>query len=476
MVMHRWFALESRSRMVDTVRMDGQGHDGTDSGCRTCSATEGRHDMTRTTTTDGAQYGALLLDAQTFGYLLDAEPDTLRSLHDGRQAALDVVRRALPRMVTLEYGTVTDVLGAGTQHAQRDSDYVQHDDDDAAAAIAETWTHDWRESYDDDGLLTVVCVARLTTGCAEYVAPFVHVGMATGEPADYRTLRSAARTNAETSARDYRTACRASLRALGRDDDAHGAGWLDAESYGLLRAAVMRWTFGNTRNAGHGTDAARRALRQHGRAGISANGMPVDVHAVDDATQYGALIIQRWMTTGLPESVATLVDDLDDDAACRVVIGTAARDGLRMTTRHKSATADAQRRAEHNARAASHVNGADGATAQDTSRVVLSRTARTAYAACSADGLRTDALLARLTARDTNGALRTPMLLRVFMADGNLDDVARGLGRTTAQGRCTNAARVAILKAARAEWDALLDAQTSSADIAEWLDGLTFAR
>lgn len=433
--------------------MDGQGQDAT---ARPLAVlTKGR--------TMNAQHNVTAYDAQTWQALV--------ALHLDDYLSAGRLTRQTP---TYRDGSHDWHIGRTDLPTQDDGHDVTDDDTDAAA-ISETWTHDYREDWTEDGL-TVVCIATLTTGCAQYVGPMrdddgeivatQHVGIAHGDAAEYRRLRTAARQDAEDSARAHRSACRASVRVIGVSENVRSAGWLDAESYGLLRAAVQRWTFGN---AGH---AGRSSGRQYVRAGITSNGMPLDVHTIDDATQNGALIIQRWMTRGLPESIENLIADLDADAASRVVIGTAARDGLRMTTQHRSATADARRRATWTARSASH--DADG-NAQDTTRIVRTSVGTPTYVASSSDGLRTDALLARLTARDADGRLTAPTLLHLFMADGNLDDVARMLGRVGQDGRCTRAARVAILKHARAEWDALTDGTTAD-DAAEWLDGLTMAR
>lgn len=435
----------------------------------------GRHDMTEHGST--TWHGWAMLDSSTFGHLLAADTEALRLVWDASQ-------RITSPSPTRRDGSHDDSIGSTERNlAAQDSGHAVTRWDAETAALTDEWDVIGWDEWSDD---TVTCWAsvRLTmgealalkgngsTGRTGYVSPRF-VGSATGEPTEVRRLRTAALRDAQEQATAARTAARAATAVIGRDDDARSAGWADAETYRALRGAVMRHTYGNAAKRDRATGAIGA---QHVRAGIAGHGITVDVHAVDDATQYAALILRRWVTDGMPDSLATIVAEADTDSACRALIGAAARDGLRMTTQHKRPTALAAQRAAYAARTTARTD--DAPMLGNAAPVRLGSKGHTTgrgWVAASTDSLRTDALLARLSARDRAGKITHPSLLALFLSDGNVDDALRSLGRIGSNGRPSGSARRTFLAACRAEWDALTDGTTAD-DSAEWVDGLTYAR
>lgn len=121
----------------------------------------------------------------------------------------------------------------------------------------------------------------------------------------------------------------------------YGPQWLDDADAGTLRAMVINRARGSRDGA------------QYFRAGVEAHGMRLEPDAIDAAVSEAALILIGWRRNGLPETLALHVAAIpteDESGEPRpmadivrqtrgLILGSAARDGLRKITQSHKRTA-----------------------------------------------------------------------------------------------------------------------------------------
>ena len=355
-----------------------------------------------------------------------------------------------------------------------------------------------------DGYVTVQMQARLWTGAACHGA---HWGRAvSGLLEDYGTVRADARSAADRACRDARTALRLSDAVLGSDvlqaqpvglpvgGRAYGAACLQpvaspvparltllsGEDYAWLRSMVQRRAYGN---------AAGGSRSAHVRAGLTASGMPVQPCDVQDALSAAVLILARWGTDGLPEGLSQTVSDWKEDGqdVRPLLLGSAARDGLRMVTGSGRPTAAATAAQRYRAAvqpsslapvvADAPMPSVVGPAARLTNPCPVRVSGSTSYVAAGTASPLLDVLLSRTVGADGASRLRFPVLAAFVLLDAQDSRSEQGTAAVARLllGSASGAARRTIGKRARLEWSAAqalrecapFDAADDSADAAD---------
>ena len=196
-----------------------------------------------------------------------------------------------------------------------------------------------------DGIVSVSYVVRIWVGIVNHGA---YYGNASGDLTDYTKVRKAALENAEGNARSGRALMRENTRTLGTGKRVGislvkgiPAVPLTAEQYGILRMYVSKRVWGN---------AANGSRSAYIRSGVQAMGMPIAEGMVDDGTHAAVMLICKWVRDGLPESLAESVQEADADTKRALILGSAARDGIRMLTLANRPTSLAQAISKYRAR------------------------------------------------------------------------------------------------------------------------------
>lgn len=307
---------------------------------------------------------------------------------------------------------------------------------------------------------SVVCRAsvRLWTGSVHYGTAD---GSASGSLEEFARVRSEARRAAEQAARRYRSEMRSRTAVLGSDAPIRGgsstradlACVVSGEDFRTLRTYVSRRAFGNA------LDGSRSA---HVRAGLGALGVPIDAETVSDATGAAVEILNRWASEGLPESLAERAEQMREEGEDirPLLLGSAARDGLRMITGANRPTALAAARARFAARLAADprpsIDAPTDARSADARRLIERARPFSGSGSEYVSVGRSERITSVVLSRRADGSLAFPTLAALLLLDTGEE---RGTGGILAAARLllgssSGAARRTIKARAAAEWAA----------------------
>lgn len=324
-----------------------------------------------------------------------------------------------------------------------------------------------------DGNVTVSVRLRLQTGSASYGSS---VGTATA--VDYRKAREAAVKAARAAAVAVRSAARADMTVKGETAvrvslvKGQPVFPVTGEQYVKLSRYVSRRAYGNAAADLSGS----RSAAAHVRAGLQAAGIPVSSWVTGDATGQAVGRLIRWSVDGYPGTVTRALETAADrDSREAVILGSAARDGLRTVTETARPGKAAKERNEW-MRAVFPVSGPDGlallqgdATLTNRPTVAAARIGGTVGYVCSSSP---DVFTESVLSRSRTGQLRFPDLAALFLTltlqRGSLQDACR-----TRTGSVSGPARMAFKRAAARQYGELSglslewadDASTAAADM-----------
>lgn len=315
------------------------------------------------------------------------------------------------------------------------------------------------ETVAADGTVTAVAVVRLWTGSVNYGTAS---GSAVGCLEETDRLRTAARKAAERQARQQRSEYRAADVVLGTDGPGVPALLPDGSApdvvcpvsgseYRRLRGMVQRRAFGNaSRTVGSRSGSA------HVRAGVTASGVPVTPETVADGTSAAVLILCRWAVDGLPESLSETVAEWAETGqdVSGLLLGSAARDGLRHVTGAARPTALAAARSRWAARVAADPRADVTAPTSDRSNVVRRAANVSAGGSAYVGAGVSERLSAAVLQRTASGSLAFPTLAALLLLDSGEE---RGTGGVAAVARLllgssSGAARRTVSARLRSEW------------------------
>lgn len=331
------------------------------------------------------------------------------------------------------------------------------------------------ETVSADG--TIVCRAEviLWTGSVHYGRVS---GTAAGIVEETGKVRTAARKAAETAARAERSRLRGLSHVLGTDAPVHVVSDVETresrslcpvsgDDYRALRRYVSRRALGNAwsgSRSGVSTSFdgpnGTPVVRQHVRAGIAALGMPLQDVDVEDGAHAAVLLLCRWAETGLPESLSeTAAEWRESGQDVRpLILGSAARDGLRYVTAatRPTALAAARTRFRNSIGADPRTDGPDSPVSDRGAvvrRAVLSTAGGSTYVAAPVE----DRISTAVLQRTPDGRLRFPVLAALVLSDGQDSRASQGMAAVARLllGSDSGPARVKIKARARSEWAAL---------------------
>lgn len=277
---------------------------------------------------------ASVVDCLSWLEMVGASDDDVRTVVD--------VLRAMPTTVARQAETVPVLFADADSPSPVPAVTVT---EESAAAIDETVTvTDESVSGPDrfDGDVTVTVRVRLQTGSASYGSS---VGTATA--VDYRKAREAAVKLARAAAVSVRSAARADMAVKGETAvrvslvKGQPVFPVTGEQFVKLQRYVSRRAYGNAA----ADVAGSRSRSAHVRAGLQAVGIPVSEWVIGDATGQGVGRLVRWSVDGYPATVVRSLESATDrDSREAVILGSAARDGLRTVTEVSRPGKDAQER------------------------------------------------------------------------------------------------------------------------------------